>query len=156
MIKLQKYDIIEANIPVASGSVQQGKKHRPYVIVSNDLGTQTAPIIIVMPLTHIIKSLHLPVHGCLEAKTETGLDSYSMILGEQPQTICKKEVMYKRGKIINQRDKDMINRVCYNSFFWGEKINWEEVLRDDRKNRGEGKDKEIIVKNGSKRLCGCG
>lgn len=42
-----------------------------------------------MPWTHIIKKKCLPVHGCLEAESETGLSMYSMILGEQPQTICK-------------------------------------------------------------------
>ena len=50
-----RYDIIEAELKFRdnSGSIQ--KKKRPYVIVSNEIGTQNSTIITVMPLTHIIK-----------------------------------------------------------------------------------------------------
>ena len=51
-----------------------------------------------------------------------------MVLGEQPMTICKEEVLRKLGRVTNQNHKNMINKVCYNSFFYGEEINWEEVL----------------------------
>ena len=90
-MELHRYDIIEAKLNYGAGSIQ--RKRRPYIIVSNEKGTTNASIITVMPLTHIIKKEHLPVHGCLEAETETGLSMYSMILGEQPQTICKGEVI---------------------------------------------------------------
>lgn len=64
-VELHRYDIIEAKLDYGSGSVQ--KKRRPYIIVSNEKGTTNASIITVMPLTHIIKKQHLPVHSCLEA-----------------------------------------------------------------------------------------
>lgn len=147
MIELRKYDVIEAHIEIVQGSVQRCKERRPYVIVSNDKGTQTAPTIIVMPLTHVIKSLHLPVHGCIKAKSENGLDTYSMILGEQPQTISKGEVIRRRGRVINQADRNTINRVTWNSFFWGENIDWEEVLKDDKQDRSQGENKKVDVKN---------
>ena len=45
---LQRYDIIKANVKYEGGSVQT--KERPYVIVSNPIGTKHATIITVMPL----------------------------------------------------------------------------------------------------------
>lgn len=125
-MELHRYDIIEAELDYVSGSIQ--KKRRPYIIVSNEKGTTNASIITVMPLTHIIKKQHLPVHSCLEAETETGLSTYSMILGEQPQTICKEEVKKKLGTVTDKSQRNNVNKVCWNTFFFGENINWEEVL----------------------------
>lgn len=126
MMDLHRYDIVEVEKQNAKGSVQ-GKK-RPYVIVSNEKGTINADIVTVMPLTSRVKKRHLPVHECLEAQTENGLAVYSMILGEQPQTICKSEILKKIGTITNKKQKNMVNKVCYYSFFYGEKIDWNEVL----------------------------
>lgn len=102
---LHRYDIILAELKLRdqSGSIQ--KKKRPYIIVSNEKGTINANIITVMPLTHIIKKKHLPVHGCLQAESETGLSAYSMILGEQPQTICKEEVIKRLGNVTESDSK---------------------------------------------------
>lgn len=125
-MELHRYDIIEAELDYGKGSVQ--KKRRPYIIVSNEKGTANADIITVMPLTHIVKKQHLPVHECLQAESETGLSVYSMILGEQPQTICKEEVIKKLGNVTNSKQRNNVNKVCFNTFFFGEKINWKEVL----------------------------
>ncbi len=125
-MELHRYDIIEAEIEYGTGSVQN--KKRPYVIVSNEHGTKNAQIITIMPLTHIIKKEYLPVHECLEAESENGLTTYSMILGEQPQTICKEEVIRKLGSVKNAKQRNMINKVCFNTFFFGEEINWEEIF----------------------------
>ena len=46
---LHRYDIVEAELEYGSGSIQ--RKRRPYIIVSNEKGTQFASIITVMPLT---------------------------------------------------------------------------------------------------------
>ena len=70
----------------------------------------------------------MPVHGCIKANNINGLSLYSMILGEQPITISKDEVEEKLGMVTNQKEKNMINKICYNTFFFGENINWEEVL----------------------------
>lgn len=123
-----RYDVIEAELKIEdnNGSIQ--KKKRPYVIVSNENGTKYAPIITIMPLTHVIKRTHLPVHECLDVESGNGLSVYSMVLGEQPQTIDKKEVIRKLGTVKNQAQRNMINKVCFNTFFFGEEINWEEVL----------------------------
>ncbi|GLB26536.1 hypothetical protein LXJ15735_27770 [Lacrimispora xylanolytica] len=125
-MELHRYDIIEAQIEYGTGSIQ--KKKRPYVIVSNEHGTKNAHIITIMPLTHVIKKEYLPVHECLEAKSENGLFTYSMILGEQPQTICKEEVIRKLGSVVNSKQRNMINKVCFNTFFFGEDIDWEEIF----------------------------
>lgn len=125
-MELHKYDIVEAEIIYRSGSIQ--KKKRPYIIVSNEKGTTNANIVTVMPLTHIIKKEHLPVHGCLNAESQNGLSTYSMILGEQPQTICKEEVIKKLGSVSDANQRNIVNKVCFNTFFFGENINWEEVL----------------------------
>lgn len=124
-MELHRYDIIEAELDYGSGSIQ--KKKRPYIIVSNEKGTTNATIITVMPLTSV-KKKRLPVHECLEARTETGLTRYSMILGEQPQTICKQEVIRKLGNVTDKTQRNSVNKVCFNTFFFGENINWEEVL----------------------------
>ena len=124
-MELHRYDIIEAELDYGSGSIQ--KKKRPYIIVSNEKGTTNATIVTVMPLTSA-KKKRLPVHECLEARTETGLTRYSMILGEQPQTICKQEVIRKLGNVTDTKQRNSVNKVCFNTFFFGENINWEEVL----------------------------
>ena len=123
---LQRYDIIEAELKYSSGSVQS--ERRPYIIVGNAAGTNHSDVVIIMPLTHIIKKTGLPTHECIDAETSTGLKTYSMILGEQPQTIAKCEVIEKLGSVSNQVHKNLVNRVCWNTFFYGEKINWKEVL----------------------------
>ena len=124
-MELHRYDIIEAELNYGSGSIQN--KRRPYIIVSNEKGTTNATIVTVMPLTSV-KKKRLPVHAYLEANSETGLTRYSMILGEQPQTICKDEVIRKLGNVTDKAQRNNVNKVCFNTFFFGENINWEEVL----------------------------
>lgn len=123
-----RYDIIEAELKIESknGSIQQ--KRRPYVVVSNEHGTKYSTIVTIMPLTHVIKKKNMPVHECLEVESGNGLSVYSMILGEQPQTIDKEDIIKKLGVVNNQKQRNMINKVCYNTFFFGENINWKEVF----------------------------
>jgi len=125
-MEFHRYDIIEAELKYSSGSIQ--RKRRPYIIVSNEKGTTNATIITVMPLTSVKKKRELPTHAILQAESETGLSTYSMILGEQPQTICKEEVIKKLGNVTDKRQRNNVNKVCFNTFFFGENINWEEVL----------------------------
>lgn len=126
-MEFHRYDIIEADLKNKSGSSIQ-KKRRPYIIVSNEKGTSNASFITVMPLTHILKKKHLPVHECLNAVNETGLTTYSMILGEMPQTIDKEDVIRKLGTVTDINQRNNVNKVCFNTFFFGENINWEDVL----------------------------
>lgn len=127
MMEFHRYDVIEVENRNATGSVQS--KRRPCIIVSNERGTSSAEVVTVVPLTHVIKKEYLPTHECLDVETENGLEYYSMLLGEQLTTICKSEVVRKLGVITNPNQKNKVNKVCYLSFFYGEKINWKEVLR---------------------------
>ena len=122
---LHRYDIVEAELEYGSGSIQ--RKRRPYIIVSNEKGTQFASIITVMPLTSA-KKKKLPVHTCLDANSDTGLKKYSMVLGEQPQTICKSEIIRKLGHVTDKQQRNNVNKICFNTFFFGEEIDWKEVL----------------------------
>lgn len=124
-MELHRYDIVEAELDYGSGSIQ--KRRRPYIIVSNEKGTTNATIVTVMPLTSVRKK-KLPVHECLEARSETGLTRYSIILGEQPQTICKEEIIRKLGNVTDKSQRNNVNKVCFNTFFFGENIDWEEVF----------------------------
>lgn len=123
---LHRYDVIEAELHHKNGSLYN--KKRPYIIVSNEHGTTKSSIITVMPLTHVIKKTYLPVHECLHVDSDNGLQVYSMIAGEQPQTICKEDVIRKLGRVTNPSQKNTVNKVCYNSFFYGENIEWGKIL----------------------------
>lgn len=124
-MELHRYDIIEAELNYGSGSIQ--KRRRPYIIVSNERGTLAATIVTVMPLTSVRKK-NLPVHSWLEASSENGLTRYSIILGEQPQTICKEDIIKKLGTVVDKEQRNRVNKVCWNTFFFGEEIDWEEVF----------------------------
>ena len=127
-MELHRYDIIEAeiNFGANAGSLQQ--KCRPYIIVSNEKGTSNSSIITVMPLTTKRNKKCLPVHTLLAANSDNGLKTFSLILGEQPQTICKEHVLSKLGTVTDKKQRNRVNKVCWNTFFYGEDINWEEVF----------------------------
>lgn len=124
---LQRYDIVKAKIKYkGNGSVQV--KERPYVIVSNPIGTKRATIITVMPLTSKIKKTNMPVHGCIEANGENGLQLYSMVMGEQIITISKTEVTEKLGTVSKKEDRRIVDQTCFNGLFFGTGYRLEEVL----------------------------
>lgn len=123
---LHRFDIIEAELKTESGSAIQ-KKKRPYIIVGNELGTVKSGVIIIMPLTHIVKRTNLPTHECIDAESETGLSTYSMILGEIPQTIDKSEVIRKLGTVKNESQRNNVNKVCFKTFFFGENVKVEDL-----------------------------
>lgn len=115
---LQRYDVIKAKIKYqGEGSVQE--KERPYVIVSNPVGTKYATIITVMPLTSKIKKMNMPVHACIKANKENGLSFCSMILGEQIITISKDEVTQKLGTVTKKENRIIVDKVCFNGLFFG-------------------------------------
>lgn len=122
---LQRYDIIKANIKYEGGSVQTNE--RPYVIISNPIGTKHASIITVMPLTTKLKKLNMPVHSCINADDDNGLTEYSMVLGEQIITISKDEVIERLGSVTNQNEKRMIDKACFNGLFFGTGYRLEEA-----------------------------
>lgn len=127
-MELRRYDIVKANLKYEENGTSIQTHERPYVIVSNPIGTKHAPIITVLPLTTKIKKLNMPVHGCINADGENGLTEYSMLLGEQIITISKDEVIQKIGTVTNQHEKKLIDRVCFNSLFYGTEYRLEEAM----------------------------
>ena len=128
-LELHRYDIVDAEITTQLPSGCTQRKRRPYILIGNEQGTKAAPIVIAMPLTHVIKKESLPVHGCIEANDDTGLATYSMILGEQPTTLDKRhDIIRKLGTVVDAKQRNLINKICFNTLFMGEDINWEEVL----------------------------
>ena len=125
-MELHRFDIIEVELKYKNGSIQN--KRRPYIIVSNEKGVTNGSIVTIMPLTSVIKKEHLPTHVCLDAETDNGLRKYSMILGEQPQTIDKEEIIQKLGNVKDKEQRTKVNKVCWNTFFYGEDVDWKEVL----------------------------
>ena len=70
---LLRYDVIKAKIKYqGEGSVQT--KERPYVIVSNPIGTKRATIITVMPLTSKIKKTNMPVGTIISKEDRRMID----------------------------------------------------------------------------------
>ena len=121
---LQRYDIVKVKIQYDNGSTQHGV--RPYVIISNPLGTKFGTIITVMPLTSKIKRTEMPVHSCIKANENNGLREQSMALGEQIFTISKNEVIKKLGNITDKKQRYLIDKACFNGLFYGTDYKLEE------------------------------
>jgi len=68
------------------------------------------------------------VDGCIQANENNGLTLYSMALGEQITTISKDEVISKIGTITDDKNKRMVDKVCFNSLFFGTDYKLEEVM----------------------------
>lgn len=113
-MNIKRYDIVQVDLSGAIGS-EQGKV-RPCVVVQNDTGNYFAPTIIVMPMTHIIKNLHMPTHTLIKKTKENGLCEDSMVLGEQLRTVDKKRVKTKMGCIDNSNIQKSIKSVYLASF----------------------------------------
>lgn len=125
-IKLHRFDIVIAEITIQSESGHRQNKKRPYVIVGNEFGTLNSPVVIAMPLTHIIKKLSFPLHCIVKADEENGLSCDSMALGEQPYTLDKQyEVIKKIGSIKNSEERARINKICFDTLFMGENYQLE-------------------------------
>ena len=50
-----------------------------------------------------------------------------MLLGEQLITISKEEVINKLGTVTDEKEKKLIDKVCFNSLFFGTEYRLEEV-----------------------------
>lgn len=100
---LKRGDIVRIDTNKGIGHVQLG--NRPALVVSNDVGNNYSKILIVAPMTGILKKLQLPTHVILNGY---GLDYTSVVMCEQLQTINKDEVTKKIGSL-NQEDLSKID-----------------------------------------------
>ncbi len=71
---------------------------------------------IIIPLTHVIKGLHIPTHALIKKSKENGLKVDSMLLGEQMRVVSEKRIIEKVGKITNANVLKEIRRVYEANF----------------------------------------
>ncbi len=101
-------DVVQVDLGESIGSVQS--EERPCIVIQNDFGNQYSPTTIVIPLTSEIKKTNLRVHDVLHKTKFNGLDTDSLILGEQVRVIDKSLILYKRGSL-NEEEFDKVMRV---------------------------------------------
>ena len=70
-----------------NGSIQDG--YRPCVIIQNDIGNKHSPCVVICPLTSKNKRV-MPTH--VNVNVEDGIPFDSIVMCEQIQTRCKKEI----------------------------------------------------------------
>ena len=84
--KIRRGDLYYAELDPIVGSEQAGT--RPVLVVSNDVGNQYSPVIVIVPITsHRIGKKQLPTH--VEVKMPELLKNDSTALTEQIRTIDK-------------------------------------------------------------------
>ena len=114
MNNILKNDIIKVDLSGAIGS-EQGKI-RYAVVIQNNIGNKYSSTTIIMPLTHVIKGLHIPTHALIKKSKENGLKVDSMLLGEQMRVVSEKRIIGKIGKIVSEESINEIRRVYEANF----------------------------------------
>lgn len=114
MNNILKNDIIKVDLSGAVGS-EQGKI-RYAVVIQNNIGNKHSSTTIIIPMTHVIKGLHIPTHALIKKSEENGLKADSMLLGEQIRVISEKRIISKVGKITDKESIDEIRRVYEANF----------------------------------------
>ena len=109
MNNILKNDIIKVDLSGSIGS-EQGKV-RYAVVIQNNMGNIHSSTTIIMPLTHVIKGLHIPTHALIKKTKENGLKVDSMLLGEQMRVVSEKRIIEKVGRITNSNTLNEIRRV---------------------------------------------
>ena len=109
-----KNDVIKVDLSGAIGS-EQGKI-RYAVVIQNNKGNLNSTTTIIIPLTHIIKSLYIPTHALITKNRENGLKVDSMLLWEQIRVISEQRIIEKVGKITDKKSLNAIRKV-YNANF---------------------------------------
>lgn len=94
--EVKRGQIIMAELPTVSGSVQNGM--RPCLIISNDKANKFSPNIIAVPLTSRDKK-NLPTHCKLQPTKTNGLKTVSTVLCEQILTLSKDCIKRVIGKV---------------------------------------------------------
>lgn len=114
MNDILKNDVIKVDLSGSVGS-EQGKV-RFAIVIQNNMGNMHSTTTIVMPLTHVIKGLHIPTHALIKKSKENGLRVDSMLLGEQMRVVSEKRIIGKVGKITDEYSLNEIRRVYEANF----------------------------------------
>ena len=85
---------------IPNGAVQGGS--RPVLISQNDIGNKHSPSVEIIPLTSKIKASHMPTHTLIKASDLNGLNTDSVVLSEQTQTINKTQLWKRLGRLTLQ------------------------------------------------------
>lgn len=96
-MKVKRGQIVWVNSIKTGGCVQDGE--RPVLVVSNDIGNLYSPVVIVVPLTAVIKKIPLSTHLVVEG---FGLDYKSTIMTEQIYTLDKQYIINILGELDNK------------------------------------------------------
>lgn len=110
-MKIEMFDVIQVDLGKAFGSEQGGI--RPAVIVQNNKGNKYSPTVLVIPMTKEIKKVNMPTHNIMYKTESNGLDQDSMLLGEQTTAIDKRRILYKRGRLVTDREKMSVMEVFF-------------------------------------------
>lgn len=86
------------------GSEQRGV--RPGVVFQNNLGNQTSPNIIALPLSSWLKKTKMPTHIVLKAD-EYNLVADSVVLCENPQRMSKERIIKPITRLDEKAMKDI-------------------------------------------------
>ena len=89
-MEIKRGQIYYADLSPVVGSEQGGI--RPVLIVSNDIGNNKSPVVIVAPITSVIGKKKLPTQILIG--TESGLKVLSMAMCEQLRTIDKRRLSF--------------------------------------------------------------
>ena len=94
-------EIWMADLGERSGSLQSGR--RPVLIVSNDKNNRYSSVLNVIPMTTKMNKRNLPCHVEIYDYEKFGLNAPSTIMVEQLTVIDKKDLMFRVGKINDDR-----------------------------------------------------
>ena len=110
-MEIKMFDVLQVRFNEEVGSVQNSE--RPCVVIQNDIGNKYSPTTIVIPTSSNIKKIHMPTHEVLHRTEENGLSKDSMLLGEQVRVIDKQSIVYKRGKLSTDKEKNLVMQVFF-------------------------------------------
>lgn len=110
-MKVEMFDVIQVDLGEPFGSEQGGV--RPAVIVQNNKGNKYSPTVLVIPMTKEIKKVNMPTHNIMYKTESNGLDQDSMLLGEQTTAIDKRRILYKRGRLMTDKEKMSVMEVFF-------------------------------------------
>lgn len=94
-------EIWMADLGERSGSLQSGR--RPVLIVSNDKNNRYSSVLNVIPMTTKMNKRNLPCHVEIYDYEKFGLNAPSTIMVEQLTVVDKKNLMFRVGKINDDR-----------------------------------------------------
>lgn len=109
---IKRGDIFYADIDEGKGSEQTGC--RPVVILQNNKGNQHSPTTIAAMITSARKK-SLPTHVSVR-KEDSGLKEDSIVLLEQIQTLDKKRLVNKVGRL-GKNTMDRVDRATCRSLY---------------------------------------